>query len=185
MLMCPISAPADAAPAAPLGSNSNEATLRNVGAIQVRQCAGHQSCRGTERLVSRAIDDRQVGTIIRHDNLGVGRIERGSDGIAAGEEQGAVNSGLVEFDPQMLRNAPESCFRVILYDFVTYNQNFRRMRSREVTPSVKEMYIPPDIRPEAPTGRVAAYIDEIIKPVRMIERPFGEGENTTSRRGPW
>src|ERR1700728_4834405 len=29
--MCPISAPADAAPAVPLGSNSNEATLRNVG----------------------------------------------------------------------------------------------------------------------------------------------------------
>jgi hypothetical protein len=38
MLMCPISAPADAAQAAPLGSNSNEATLRNGGAIQVRQC---------------------------------------------------------------------------------------------------------------------------------------------------
>ena len=35
MLICPISAPTDATP---LGSNSNEATLRNTGAIQVRQC---------------------------------------------------------------------------------------------------------------------------------------------------
>jgi len=107
-----------------------------------------------EGLISRPVFEVRNGGIMRYNHLGSAWIELGPNSIAAREPQRFLESLIVKTETPMVGDLPEPNFGVSLQIFVSNHEDFLRVRPDQITPSVEEADVPPDVRLVSPSGRV-------------------------------